>query len=175
VKLKALMNQEFQKEERDPTFVAPFQCPFTSHFSNGIIKFIILRPCGHVMTHRALKEMAEETKDTSPLPQQSTALSNGTFSSEPNNGTSSSAMLTPCPICQKGFSWQKDVIEIVPQHSADGASEPTASPTENGSSTKDEHVNHKKRPHDSETKLDEENAATEEKEEEPPTKRAKVV
>lgn len=132
--MKATMNPEYThvSEEID-TFIPPFSCPFTQDLSNGVIKFVIIRPCGHVLSLRALKELSDEPAGKSTDLHTSTtaktsASEHPTGISSPNNNkaaTSPNSAPTKCCLtCQTPYR-SEDVIEIATDSAA--PLEPTSS------------------------------------------------
>jgi len=124
------MNQEYI-DTADPgeKFVAPFRCPFSGHISNGVIKFVVLQPCGHVVSQRALQEMSEAQTMSIPLTQPSS--SSASPSTDPSTSPhaqldlqSVSHAYRQCIICQKSYLPNKDVIELASDPSTQSTSGP---------------------------------------------------
>lgn len=100
--------------------MAPFVCPFTGFLSNGVIKFVALKPCGHVMSQKAFKELVAE-QGTRPdekqdLPSSSSNASDAphstqtTLTSAVDDKPHSDAYIRYCPICQIQCKADSDVI-----------------------------------------------------------------
>jgi hypothetical protein len=120
------MNKDFvASEETSDGFVPPFVCPFTGHLANGIIKFVVLKPCGHVMCQKSLIELSgEEQPETSADSKEESSKKASSSSSQaspslhadqplaessgggPTNSSARSLQISnrSCPVCQKSFS-----------------------------------------------------------------------
>jgi len=136
--------------ESGETFVAPFVCPFTGHASNGVVKFVILQPCGHVMSQRAIKEMEDpqhsvhrSDKGVSSSTSSSAASAIAASTAGPVPADSSKSNLgtdkRQCLMCHQPYNSLTEIVELASEHQA--------SPTSAG----DHDRKLKKRAHDQQT------------------------
>lgn len=119
--LKANMNPDYgTREDSMDEFVAPFVCPFSQELSNGTAHFVALRRCGHVISHRSMKELTSSGPSSASQPSSSDGKSNS--SSAPTSATteelspSTTNPLTEkssfaCVVCHKSNS-SEDVVEL---------------------------------------------------------------
>lgn len=115
------MNKEYiDAVESGETFMAPFMCPFTGHASNGVIKFVALQTCGHVMSQRAIKEMAEQQQIVQQSGKAETSSSSSATPSATTDGASSAESTKPslttdkrqCLVCHKPYNPLTDLVEL---------------------------------------------------------------
>lgn len=76
---------------------APFVCPVTGLESNGPHEFVALRPCGHVVSSRALSELKKTVQSSCTVAAAAAAAS---------------PQLCSCPVCGKPFRRGCDVVVI---------------------------------------------------------------
>lgn len=142
--LKATINPEYLLISEDSDeFVAPFLCPFTQELSNGVTRFVVIRPCGHVMSQSALKELSS----IATMPHQATtkdhSASIGPSSVAPNfssltateaTSTEAASLSSTCLSCSTSYK-PEDVIDLPSASSSTSLEENSRNPKKRDSAT----------------------------------------